>query len=164
VYTLSRLGLVTPRIGDKADRLANWIWLLSTLAGLVEVEAEAGMVQSLMNDLDDRIYDAELGEKTLRKQPAGAVAPSTRPNKVDPSVGAGEAGEGLEKLKQQSWALRITRWKLIMDLVFVSYEVFRIKRLREPAMAISGLLSAILSSSKLYEKQRAKIAKTHLTE
>ncbi|KAG9032212.1 hypothetical protein FRB95_001691 [Tulasnella sp. JGI-2019a] len=167
-YTLSRLGLVGPRIGNKADKLANWLWFLSTLAGLVEVQAETGMVNALMSDLDDRIYDVELdpiktGRVKNKRESAGLV-PSGKPNNVDLSVGVEEAGEGLEKLRQQSWSLRITRWKLLMDLIFVSYEVFQVKPLREPAMAFSGLLSAVLSSSKLYEKHRAKVAKAHLAE
>jgi len=166
-YTLTRLGLLGPGIGHRAEKIANWLWFLSTLAGLVQVGAELTMVQSLMNNLDDRIYDTELDPVKLGRGGSAkktGLLPHGAPNNVDLSVGVEEAGEGLEKLRQQSWTLRITRWKLLMDLIFVSYEVFRIKRLREPAMAFSGLFSAILSSSKLYEKHRTKIAISHLKD
>ncbi|KAG8850245.1 hypothetical protein FRB96_000477 [Tulasnella sp. 330] len=167
-FTLSKLGLLGPRIGNRAEKLANWLWFLSTLAGLVEVQAESAMVNALMSDLDNRIYDVELDPVKLgrvqKKGEAAGLVPSGQPNNVDLSVGVEEAGEGLEKLQQQSWSLRITRWKLFMDLIFVSYEVFNVKHCREPVLTFSGLLSAILSSSKLYEKHRSKIAKTQLAE
>lgn len=124
---MSRLGLVGPRIGIRADRIANWLWFLSTLAGLVEVETESTMVRSLMSDLNERIYDVELDPvKTgrLQKKPPAdgqqsSLVPTGKPNNVDLSVGVDEAGEGLEQLQQQSRTLRITRWKLLMDLIFV---------------------------------------------
>lgn len=120
-YTLSRLGLIGQRIGNKAEKLANWLWFLSTLAGLVEVETESSMVRSLMSDLDERIYDVELDPAKLGRleKKQNGLVPNGKPNNVDLSVGVEEAGEGLEQLRQQSWTLRITRWKLLMDLIFV---------------------------------------------
>lgn len=127
IFTCSRLGLVGPGIGTRADRIANWLWFLSTLAGLVEVETESTMVRSLMNDLSERIYDVELDPTKLGRVKKGqrpeigdtGLIPTGKPNNVDLSVGAEEAGEGLEQLQQQSKTLRITRWKLLMDLIFV---------------------------------------------
>lgn len=81
------------------------------------------MVQSLMRDLDDRIYDVELDPvkvgRSQKKGETSGLVPTGAHNSVDLSVGVEEAGEGLEKLRLQSWSLRITRWKLMMDLIFV---------------------------------------------
>ncbi|KAG8900212.1 hypothetical protein FRB99_006182 [Tulasnella sp. 403] len=125
IYTFYRLGLVPSSVGHKADRVANWLWWLSTLAGLIEVETDAAAVKALMQELDNRIYDVELDPKTLGRSSTksnkrnSALIPTGQPNNIDLSVGVEEATEGLEKLKRQSWTLRITRWKLCMDLIFV---------------------------------------------
>lgn len=123
-YTFHRLGFFPPSVGNKADRVANWLWFLGTLAGLVEVETDLAAVQALQKDLDNRIYDVELDPRTVgrgpgKKSDAAGLVPHGQPNNVDLSVGVDEAEEGLKKLKKQSSTLRITRWKLYMDLIFV---------------------------------------------
>ncbi|KAG8962661.1 hypothetical protein FRC03_003914 [Tulasnella sp. 419] len=169
-YTFSKLGLFPTSVGNRADKAANILWLVATLVGLVELGAEEGMVKSLMDDLEGRIYDVEmdpvaLGRGMGKTSKAGyELRPSGKPNNVDLSVGVEEADEGLEKLRKQFKWLQVSKWKLIMDLIFVSYEVFKIKRLREPMMAISGLMSGILSSMKLYDKHYSQLAKANLDE
>jgi len=162
-YTLHRLGLFPDWVGYRADRTASWLWFLGTLAGLVEVETDIAAVEALMKDLDNRIYDVELDSKTTGRsgKKGSDLVPNGQPNNVDLSVGVEEAEAGLHKLKKQSQGLKITRWKLLMDLIFVSYEVFRVNRFREAALTFSGLASAVLSSWKLYDKQRLVIAKAH---
>lgn len=130
VHTLFTLGLLPRSVGHKADRVATWLWFVLTLAGLVEVETDLAAVQALQTDLNNRIYDVELDPKTVgrgsgrvasgksKDAAAASLAPQGGPNNVDLSVGVDEAEEGLEKLKMQSRSLKISRWKLYMDLIF----------------------------------------------
>ena len=48
IYTLSRLGLVGKKVGSRAEKMSNWLWLLSTLAGLVEVGADRSLVKNMI--------------------------------------------------------------------------------------------------------------------
>ncbi|KAG8940181.1 hypothetical protein FRC00_013175 [Tulasnella sp. 408] len=176
VHTLFTLGLLPRSVGHKADRVATWLWFVLTLAGLVEVETDLAAVQALQTDLNNRIYDVELDPKTVgrgsgrvasgksKDAAAASLAPQGGPNNVDLSVGVDEAEEGLEKLKMQSRSLKISRWKLYMDLIFTSYLVFRIRRFEAPALAFSGLAAAALSCFKQYGKHYALIAKTRALE
>ncbi|KAG9018538.1 hypothetical protein FRB90_011514 [Tulasnella sp. 427] len=177
VHTLFTLGLLPRSVGRKADRVACWLWFILTLAGLVEVETDLAAVQALRTDLNNRIYDVELEPKAmgrssgritatgkLKDAAAGGLAPRGQPNNVDLSVGVEEAEEGLEKLKLQTKGLKISRWKLYMDLIFTSYLVFNIRRFEAPALAFSGLASAALSCFKQYGKYYAIIAKTRALE
>lgn len=50
VYALSRLGLIGPKLGERASRFANWCWLLSTLVGLVENGVEMGVIEGLQRE------------------------------------------------------------------------------------------------------------------
>lgn len=173
VHTLFTLGLLPRSVGRKADRVACWLWFILTLAGLVEVETDLAAVQALQHDLNNRIYDVELDPKTVgrggnragkSKDAAASLAPQGQPNNVDSSVGVDEAEEGLEKLQMQSKSLKISRWKLYMDLVFTSYLVFQIRRFEAPALAFSGLASAALSCFKQYGKHYAILAKVRALE
>lgn len=47
IYTLSRLGLVGPKMGARAGRFSDWCWLFGTLVGLVENGVEMSMVEGL---------------------------------------------------------------------------------------------------------------------
>ena len=95
-YTFHRLGLIPASLGDRASRIADWLWFLSTLAGIVEVETDAAAVNQLAVELSGRMLSSEKG-----------------------GGGGNEAEEELEKLGKQSATLKITRWKLYMDLIFV---------------------------------------------
>ncbi|KAG8917178.1 hypothetical protein FRC01_002623 [Tulasnella sp. 417] len=160
VHTLFVLGLLPRSVGRKADRVATWLWFVLTLAGLVEVETDLAAVQALQTDLNNRIYDVELDPKTVgrgqgkvasgkSRDAAASLAPHGQPNNVDLTVGVDEAEEGLEKLQMQSRSLKISRWKLYMDLIFTSYLVFRIRRFEAPALALSGLASAALRQERV---------------
>jgi len=125
-YTFSRLGLIPTSIGNKADRLSNWFWFASTIVGLVEVGVDRGTVLSLMSNLENRIYDDEMDTKMLGRGGKSHgnsnsidLKPTGVPNAVDLSVGAEEADEGLQKIREQYQTIQISMWKLIMDLIFV---------------------------------------------
>lgn len=42
--TLSKLGLIGKRTGERAGNFANWCWFTSTLVNLVENQVERGMI------------------------------------------------------------------------------------------------------------------------
>jgi len=50
IYALSRLGLLGPKLGERASRFANWCWLLGTMVGLVENGVEMGVIQGLQRE------------------------------------------------------------------------------------------------------------------
>jgi len=140
ISTFWKLGLVGTRIGKRADRLAEWFWFASTLAGLVEVGAERAMVKGMLRELETRIYDAEMDKTTDLA-------------KID------EHEKELNKLKSQFGWLQVTRAKLLMDLIFVSYDVFKFRRGRDSTKTLTGLASAFLSAWKMYDSQRSEILK-----
>ncbi|KAG8752545.1 hypothetical protein FRC11_008253 [Ceratobasidium sp. 423] len=147
VYTFSRLGLVGKKIGGRAERIANWLWLLSTLAGLVEVGADRTLVKNMITENESRVYSdqMELNPKHVHDSTLAALE---------------QDEEDLETLKSRYKWLQVSRMKLLCDLVFVSYDVFQFQKVREPVMAMSGLASAVLSSSKIYDKHYKALAKS----
>ncbi|KAF8708285.1 Peroxisomal biogenesis factor 11 (PEX11), partial [Rhizoctonia solani] len=147
VYTLSRLGLVGKKVGGRAEKAANWLWLLSTLAGLVEVGADRSLVKNMIAEHESRVYkdQMELNPKHVHDSTLAALE---------------QDEDDLETLKSRYKWLQVSRMKLLCDLVFVSYDVFHFQKVREPAMALSGLASAILSSSKIYDKHYNALAKS----
>ena len=50
VATWSRLGLLGKKLGDRAARIADWCWLLATLAGLVENGVERQIIGNLQSE------------------------------------------------------------------------------------------------------------------
>jgi hypothetical protein len=136
--------MVGKRVGDRAERITNWAWFCSTLAGLVEVNAEQTMVKGLMNQVEERLYNLTMGDLTESRV-------------VDTSADDAE----LARLRKQYGWLQVSQTKLLMDLLFVSYDLFHIKRAREFVMAMSGLLSAALSSAKLYDKHQITLMKSN---
>jgi hypothetical protein len=56
MYTLSRLGLIGPKLGERASRFANWCWLLGTLVGLVENGVEVSIIEGLQREGEHRCY------------------------------------------------------------------------------------------------------------
>ncbi|KAH9999409.1 hypothetical protein BJV77DRAFT_939899 [Russula vinacea] len=144
VSTCSKLGLFGRRTGERAGRFADWCWFASTLVDLVENSVELGMISNSQRTVESRLYTESM---------AGATAKSTpRRTKVD--------DRELKLLQKQAYWLQVQRTKLIMDLIFVSYDVFRWQRGREAAKALTGLASALLSSSKLYNRHRNSLFKT----
>ncbi|QRW19578.1 peroxisomal biogenesis factor 11 [Rhizoctonia solani] len=147
VYTFSRLGLVGKKVGGRAEKAANWLWLLSTLAGLVEVGADRSLVKNMIAEHESRVYkdQMELNPKHVHDSTLAALE---------------QDEDDLETLKSRYKWLQVSRMKLLCDLVFVSYDVFHFQKVREPAMALSGFASAILSSSKIYDKHYNALAKS----
>lgn len=147
IYTFSRLGLVGKKVGGRAEKIANWLWLLSTLAGLVEVGADRSLVKNMIAEHESRVYNdqMELNPKHVHDSTLAALE---------------QDEDDLETLKSRYKWLQVSRMKLLCDLVFVSYDVFQFKKVREPVMTMSGLASAVLSSSKIYDKQYKALAKS----
>jgi hypothetical protein len=50
VATLSKLGLLGKRTGDRAARFSDWCWLIGTLVGLVENGLERSVVLNLQRE------------------------------------------------------------------------------------------------------------------
>lgn len=46
IATWSRLGLVGKKLGERAGRMSDWCWFLSTLVALVENTLERGVITS----------------------------------------------------------------------------------------------------------------------
>jgi len=110
----------------------------ATLVGLVENGVERQMIGNLQQAVESRMYTESM---------AGATAKSTpKASKIDEKEQA--------RLHRQDYWLQITRAKLVMDLIFVSYDIFRLKRARESVKTITGLAAAILSSAKLYDRHK----------
>ncbi|KAH7344449.1 hypothetical protein B0J17DRAFT_635464 [Rhizoctonia solani] len=147
IFTFSRLGLVGKKVGGRAEKIANWLWLLSTLAGLVEVGADRSLVKNMIAEHESRVYNDQMG---------------VNPKHVhDSTLAALEQDEDdLETLKSRYKWLQVSRMKLLCDLLFVSYDVFHFQKVREPVMAMSGFASAVLSSSKIYDKHFKSLAKS----
>ncbi|GLB33638.1 putative peroxisomal biogenesis factor 11 (PEX11) [Lyophyllum shimeji] len=143
VATLSLLGLLGKKLGDRAGRFSDWCWLLATLVGLVENGVERQMIGNLQQQVESRLYAESMTGATAKSRPK------------DTQIDERE----LSRLRKQDYWLQITRAKYIMDLIFVSYDLFRIQRFREPAKTLAGLAAAILSSMKLYHGQRNIIRK-----
>jgi hypothetical protein len=147
LYTLSRLGLVGSRMGVRAARFAEWCWFFSTLVGLVENGVEMSIVEGLRRGVESRAYKESLEGATSKSQPKNT--------KLDEKE--------LSRLRRKSYWLQISRAKLIMDFIFVSYDVFRIKRGKDTVQSFTGLASAILSSAKLYDKYKSTLVNKALS-
>ncbi|KAF7331952.1 hypothetical protein MKEN_00075500 [Mycena kentingensis (nom. inval.)] len=143
VFTFSKLGLLSKRTGDRAGRFSDWCWLLATLAGLVENGVERQMIGNLQSQVESRLY-------------ADSMAAATAKSKS--SVSKHDEKE-LARLQKQDYWLQVTRAKLVMDLIFVSYDVFKIQRARETVKTFAGLAAALLSAAKLYDRHKATLLK-----
>ncbi|KAJ7638648.1 hypothetical protein FB45DRAFT_903452 [Roridomyces roridus] len=133
VSTCAKLGLLGKRTGERAGRFADWCWLLATLVGLVENGHE----------VESRMYTESMAGGTEKSKSAS----SKRDEKE------------LGRLQKQDYWLLVTRGKLLMDLIFVCYDVFKIKRARESVKAFTGLGAAILSAAKLYDRHKSGLLK-----
>ncbi|RDB22643.1 hypothetical protein Hypma_010377 [Hypsizygus marmoreus] len=136
--TFSLLGLFGKKFGERAGRFSDWCWLITTLVGLVENGVERQMISSLQHQVESRLYSESMTGATAKSKP--------KYSKIDERE--------LARLQKQDFWLQLSRVKLVMDLTFVSYDIFRIKRFRELVKTVAGLAAAILSSAKLYHGQR----------
>jgi len=128
-------------MGDRAGRCSDWCWFIGTLVGLVENGLERSVVLNLQREVESRLYTESMSGATAKSKPS-----AYRTDEKE-----------LSRLRTKDYWLQISRAKLVMDLIFVSYDVFRIKRAAEPVKAVAGLMSAILSSAKLYDRHRGML-------
>lgn len=125
IYTFSRLGLVGKKVGSRAEKISNWLWLLSTLAGLVEVGADRSLVKNMIAE--------RKSPWCMQRGPVTDVLSISDESRVyndqmelnpkhvhDSTLAALEQDEDdLETLKSRYKWLQISRMKLLCDLVFV---------------------------------------------
>ncbi|KAH9951787.1 hypothetical protein B0H21DRAFT_775936 [Amylocystis lapponica] len=126
VYTFSRLGLLSKRTGERAGRFADWCWFASTLVNLVENTVERGVILSLQHEVESRLYTESMAGTTTKSNPAAT--------KVDEKE--------LVRLQRQDYWIQVTRYKLLMDLIFVSYNVFHLRRAKGQIQTFTGLAAA----------------------
>ncbi|TFK93890.1 hypothetical protein K466DRAFT_477813 [Polyporus arcularius HHB13444] len=141
--TFSKLGLLGKRAGERAGRLADWCWFASTLVNLVENSVERSVILDLQHQVEGRLYSESMSGATTKSNPAGS--------RLD--------AKELARLQRQDYWIQMTRLKLLMDLIFVSYDVFRLKRAKGQVQTIAGLASAVLSSAKLYDRHKSSLMK-----
>ncbi|KAF9263565.1 hypothetical protein L218DRAFT_927285 [Marasmius fiardii PR-910] len=143
LYTLSLLGILGKKSGERASRFADWCWWLATVVGLVENSVERQVIGSLYNEVESRLYKESMSGATEKSKSSASRLEEKE----------------LARLQTRDYWLQISRAKLIMDLIFSSYDVFRIQKFRELIKTFTGLAAAILSSAKLYERHRGTLLK-----
>ncbi|KAG1715919.1 hypothetical protein ID866_1208, partial [Astraeus odoratus] len=141
IHALSRLGLIGPKTGARAARFSDWCWFFGTFVGLVQNGIEMSIVQSQQRQVENRAYQESMSGATSKSQP--------KASKVDEKE--------LARLQRKSYWLNISRTKLMMDLIFVAYDVFRFKRGKDTVQSSAGLAAAILSSLKLHDKYKSAL-------
>ncbi|KAL1738839.1 hypothetical protein HDZ31DRAFT_50366 [Schizophyllum fasciatum] len=152
--TFARLGLLSKKFGERAGRFSDWCWLLATLAGLVENAVERSVIVNLKDEgewiacVDHHAVQARLYAESM----SGAT------NRSLPKASKHDERE-LGRLDKRDYWLTITRTKLLMDLIFVSYDLFRVKRGKKSIQTFAGLTSGILSSMKLFDRHRGQLLK-----
>ncbi|KAH8113363.1 hypothetical protein DFH11DRAFT_1510465 [Phellopilus nigrolimitatus] len=141
IYAFYRLGLIGKKTGERAGRFSDWCWFFGTLIALVELGFERNITKTKIQAVESRLYVDSMSGATGNSKSAAAKA----------------AEKELEKLHRQDFWLRIQRTKLLLDLVFVSYEIFKIKPMREVVKPLAGLGAAILSASRLFHNHRTSL-------
>jgi len=139
--------LIKGRMGRSAGRLADWTWLGGTVVSLIELSMKRAIIRNSTRQVSNRLY------KQTMEYPGQATD--------DP--GREEDERVLKQLSEQLYWLRVTRAKLAMDLVFVTYSCLNIESGREAVQTIVGLISACLSSAKLYDHHCQRLVKTGLS-
>ncbi|XP_006460181.1 hypothetical protein AGABI2DRAFT_191941 [Agaricus bisporus var. bisporus H97] len=147
IATWSRLGLVGKKLGERAGRMSDWCWFLSTLVALVENTLERGVITSRQQEVEGRLYNESMTGVTAKSK-----GKSTEDDEKE-----------LARLQNKDFWLQISRAKLMMDLIFVCYELFYIKRARDTVKAFTGLSSAILSTIKAYNGHKTRLLKAALS-
>ncbi|KAG6837948.1 hypothetical protein H0H93_008342 [Arthromyces matolae] len=105
--TLSLLGLLDKKSGERAGRFSDWCWFFSTLVGLVENSVERQMIGNLQRNVEGRLYSESMSGATAKSKSKGT--------KVDEKE--------LARLRKQEYWLQISQAKLIMDFIFVCTSV-----------------------------------------
>ncbi|CAK5263087.1 unnamed protein product [Mycena citricolor] len=149
VYTFSLLGLLSKKTGERAARFSDWCWLLATLVGLVENGVERQMIGGLQHEVHSRLYAESMANPGKSKPLSSATAKQDE--------------KEMARLQKQDFWLQITRTKLLMDLIFVSYDVFRLQRWRDTVKTCAGLTSGMLSAWKLYDRHQQTLLKAATT-
>ncbi|KAI0092762.1 hypothetical protein BDY19DRAFT_926011 [Irpex rosettiformis] len=145
VYTMSRIGLIGKRTGERVAYWADCCWFLSTLVNLVENGVERNMIVEQQKHVESRLYDDSMLKATAKSNP--------KANMLD--------AKELARLQRQDHWIVMSRWKLIMDLIFVSYNVFNLKKAKSSIQTFTGLAAAILSAAKAYERHKTDIIKAN---
>ena len=119
--TLSKLGIIGKRTGERAGRLADWCWFAGTLVSLVENSVQRSVILDLQHEgvyfaisvpsiahlryriVEGRLYTESMAGTTAKSNPAA--------NKLDEKE--------LARLQRQDYWIQVSRLKLVMDLVFV---------------------------------------------
>ncbi|EJD01047.1 uncharacterized protein FOMMEDRAFT_21505 [Fomitiporia mediterranea MF3/22] len=141
IYAFYRLGLIGKKTGERAGRFSDWCWFFGTLIALIELGFERNITKSKIQAVESKLYsDSISGATEKSKSSASRVAEKE-----------------LEKLRRQDFWLRIQRTKLLLDLLFVSYEVFKIKPLRDTVKPFAGLGAAVLSTARLFHNHRTAL-------
>ncbi|KAG7097139.1 hypothetical protein E1B28_004517 [Marasmius oreades] len=143
LYALSLLGILGKKSGERASRFADRCWWLATVVGLVENSVERQVVGNLYHEVESRLYKDSMSGVTEKSK----------------STASRLEEKELTRLQIRDYWLQISRAKLIMDLVFSSYDVFRIQKFKEPVQTFTGLAAAVLSSAKLYERHKGTLLK-----
>ncbi|KAH7919866.1 hypothetical protein BV22DRAFT_1074783 [Leucogyrophana mollusca] len=143
LHTLSKLGLIGRRAGERAGRVADWCWFFGTLVGLVENGVEMGVVGGLVREVESRAYTESLAGATQKSRPRASA----------------QDEKELQRLRRKSYWLQVGRAKLVADLVFVVYDLLRIKRWSESVHSFAGLVSGVLSAAKLFDKHKTALVK-----
>jgi len=82
--------------------MADWTWFAGTLVALVELSMERSLVRNLTVQVQSRLYTENIEFQSINVE------------------GAETDERELEKLRVQLYWIRVSRMKLLMDLVFVS--------------------------------------------
>ncbi|KAH8106224.1 hypothetical protein BXZ70DRAFT_425466 [Cristinia sonorae] len=143
VATFSKLGLVNKTLGEKAGQFADWCWFVSSLVNLVENSVERSVILAQQHQVESRLYDESMGGATAKSNPTN--------DKLD--------RKELARLQRQDYWIQMSRLKLIMDLIFVSYNVFRWKRAKGPVQTFTGLAAALLSTAKVFDRHKGALVK-----
>jgi len=56
IYALSRLGLIGPKLGERAARFSDWCWFFGTLVGLVENGVEMAVIEGLQRQGETYLF------------------------------------------------------------------------------------------------------------
>ena len=123
VATSYKLGLLPDRIGVQAEKMADWCWFASTLVGLVEVGVEYGIISSAIRDSMSYAFQATILNTYIILHPLAVENRLYGENMAGPGAvsvsGQATDEQELVKLRNQRYWLRISRAKLLMDLIFV---------------------------------------------
>ncbi|KAI5118556.1 hypothetical protein M0805_002936 [Coniferiporia weirii] len=141
IYAFYKLGLIGKKTGERAGRFSDWCWFFGTLIALVELGFERNITKGKIQATESRLYSDSMKGATTNSKSGAAKA----------------AEKELEKLHRQDFWLRIQRTKLLLDLLFVSYELFRIKTMSGVVKPFAGLGAAMLSTARLFHNHRTAL-------